>query len=109
MLAFLARHIDMSAGATQRLEQLVTALDDERSFGLRYTDATRTAPETFRSRDGNCLALTNLFVALARGARGRNHQGRLRPRRLPLPRADQGRGRRRPRGGIGVLGVRRKA
>lgn len=69
MRAFLARHIDMSAGATQRLEQLVTALDDERSFGLRYTDATRTAPETFRSRDGNCLALTNLFVALARGAR----------------------------------------
>ena len=69
MRAFLARHIAMSAGAAQRLEQLVTALGDERSFGLRYTDATRTAPETFSSRDGNCLALTNLFVALARGAR----------------------------------------
>jgi len=69
MRAFLAQHIDMSAGATQRLEQLVTALGDKGSFGLHYTDATRSAPDAFRSRDGNCLAFTNLFVALARGAR----------------------------------------
>lgn len=68
MQDFLAQHVDMSAGSSKRLEQLAAALGDKRAFGLRYTETTRSAAETFHSREGNCVALSNLFVALARGA-----------------------------------------
>lgn len=66
MRDFLARFVDARARAPQKLHQLARAVVDEASFGLRYSDATRTAAETFAARDGNCLAFTNMFVAMAR-------------------------------------------
>lgn len=68
MRDFLARHVDRHASAPARLRQLVNAVIDPGSFGLHYSEATRTARETFATRDGNCLSFTTLFVALAREA-----------------------------------------
>lgn len=50
-----------------RLERLQDALFDSRRFPFRYdVDGTWTAPEAFRSRAGNCLAFTSLFIAMGR-------------------------------------------
>jgi len=68
MRAFLASHVDPAAGASLRMHQLVTAIIDPSTFGLRYDDVTRSAAETFRGRQGNCLSFSNLFVAMARAA-----------------------------------------
>lgn len=66
MREFLARHVDRRANPHLRLQQLVYAIISEGSFGLNYSEATRTATQTFAARDGNCLSFTNMFVALAR-------------------------------------------
>jgi Flp pilus assembly protein TadD len=66
MQAFLDRHVARGASPVSRLRQLGAAILDEKSLGLKYDEATRTAAETFRARRGNCLSLSNMFVALAR-------------------------------------------
>lgn len=43
--------------------------DPSRGLGFEYRNRpTRTAAEAFRARDGNCLSLVNLYLALARAA-----------------------------------------
>ena len=43
--------------------------DPVRGLGFEYRNhPTRTAGEAFAARDGNCLSLVNLYLALARGA-----------------------------------------
>jgi tetratricopeptide (TPR) repeat protein len=66
MRAFLDAHVDRNGSATLKLDQLVTAIMDAKTFGVVYDDRTRTAAETFRARRGNCLSFSTLFVALAR-------------------------------------------
>lgn len=66
MRDFLDRHVDRRANGHLRLQQLVYAVIDKGSFGLNYSEATRTAAATFAARDGNCLSFTNMFVAMAR-------------------------------------------
>jgi len=68
MRDFLARHVDRDASRELRLHQLAQAILGQASFGLNYSDATRTAAGTFAARDGNCMSFTNMFVAMARGA-----------------------------------------
>lgn len=68
MRAFLAEHVDRRANPHLRLQQLIYAVVSPATFGLQYTDDTRTAAATFHGRNGNCLSFTNLFVALAREA-----------------------------------------
>ena len=68
MRDFLERYVDRRANGHLKLQQLVYAVIEKGSFGLNYSDATRTAAETFAARDGNCLSFTNMFVALARAA-----------------------------------------
>ena len=66
MIAFLQQHVDRRATEALRLQQLVFAVISDGSFGLQYTEHTRTAAGTFHGRNGNCLSFTNMFVAMAR-------------------------------------------
>lgn len=66
MRRFLEDRVDGSTRLPERLEQLLDAVVEDASFGLNYEGYTRTASETFHYRNGNCLAFTNMFVALAR-------------------------------------------
>jgi Flp pilus assembly protein TadD len=66
MRKFLDAHVDRKASAALKLEQLVLAIIDTRTFGVVYDDRTRTASGTFRARRGNCLSFSNMFVAMAR-------------------------------------------
>lgn len=66
--AELLAHLD-AASKRQRLQQLVELMQSPQQLGLRYTaTATNTAMETLRTGEGNCLALSALFVAVARAA-----------------------------------------
>lgn len=66
MQAFLDAHVNRKGGVNLRLRQLVSAIIDAKTFGVVYDDRTRTASETFRTRRGNCLSFSNMFVAMAR-------------------------------------------
>ncbi len=51
----------------QKLKAIRNYLYSESELNVRYdANSTRTAIETFKSRKGNCLALTTLFIAAAR-------------------------------------------
>jgi Flp pilus assembly protein TadD len=63
---FLEAHVASSAHRSARLRQLALAILSQDSFGLVYDEATRTAPQAFRDRRGNCLSFSNMFVAMAR-------------------------------------------
>ncbi len=63
----LDERIDAGWHATYKLKQLRAFLFDDEELGLEYdADATRTAMEVWDSGAGNCLALTNIFIAAAR-------------------------------------------
>lgn len=66
MQDFLDAHVSRGAGRAIRLRQLAYAIVGEGHFGLEYDETTRTASETFRTRRGNCLSFSNMFVAMAR-------------------------------------------
>ena len=67
MRAFIKRHKANAASERSRLRRLLQGLIEEGYFDLEYDpDLTLSAAETFRTRTGNCLSFTNLFVALAR-------------------------------------------
>ncbi|MEE4660623.1 MAG: tetratricopeptide repeat protein [Halieaceae bacterium] len=66
MRRFLEQRVEGSARLHNRLEQLLNAVVQDANFGLNYEGRTRTARETFQHRNGNCLAFTNMFVAMAR-------------------------------------------
>lgn len=66
MRAFLETHVDADARSFVRLNQLIRAVITEGSFGVEYDEHTRTAAETFRTRRGNCMSFTNMFVVMAR-------------------------------------------
>ncbi len=55
--------------ARTRLRKLLGGMIDSGLLSLVYRQTkTKTARETYRTREGNCLAFTNLFVALGREA-----------------------------------------
>jgi Flp pilus assembly protein TadD len=66
MEEFLKRHVARGVDPLYRLRQLSDAIINAGSLGLSYDETTRTAPEAFRSRRGNCLSFSSLFVAMAR-------------------------------------------
>jgi len=68
MQRFLVDYVDRRASGPLRLHQLVWAVINAASFGLEYSESTRTAAETFAAHNGNCLSFTNMFVAMARDA-----------------------------------------
>ncbi|WP_405241706.1 tetratricopeptide repeat protein [Lentisalinibacter salinarum] len=67
MLVYLETHIDGSRFRTHKVRSLSRLLLHPGLLGIDY-DARRTgtAAQTFRSRTGNCLSLSILFVAMAR-------------------------------------------
>ena len=67
MREFLKNHVSKRAGDPVKLRQLSNAVFSKDSFGLEYDENTRTAAENFRTRRGNCLSFTFMFVVLARG------------------------------------------
>lgn len=69
MQAFVTAAVARSRSYADRLDDLLQAMHESGFTAVDY-DAfrTRTARELFYDRDGNCLAFTNLFVALARQA-----------------------------------------
>ena len=68
MLAFIDQNVDSKQHITLKLHKLLYAIINKGTFGLEYDDTTRTAPETFEDRVGNCLSFTNMFIAMARKA-----------------------------------------
>ena len=63
--------LDHRVAAGRGDEYLVAALQDllygEDHLNIQYSDAkTHTAAEVFRARQGNCLSVMNLYVAMAR-------------------------------------------
>lgn len=68
MRDFLAERVSESLSNPQKIRRILEALLDD-GLKLQYHNyKTFTARETFRSREGNCMSFTNLFIALAREA-----------------------------------------
>jgi len=70
MRAYVQTHTEADRLAATRLRSLIQALLDDGYFGKTSYNPreTLTAAEAFRTRNGNCLSFTNLFVAMAREA-----------------------------------------
>jgi Flp pilus assembly protein TadD len=66
MQAFLEKHVSRNVDQATRLRQLSAAIVSSGGLGLRYDETTRTASEAFRTKHGNCLSFSSMFVALAR-------------------------------------------
>jgi Flp pilus assembly protein TadD len=66
MRAFLDAHVDRRGSDSLKVRQLVGAIFNPDIFGLHYDEHTRTASETFRTRRGNCLSFSTMFVVMAR-------------------------------------------
>jgi tetratricopeptide (TPR) repeat protein len=68
------------SGTVDRLRRLQRALFDESRFTFDYeAGLTQTATEALRSRHGNCVAFTNLFIAMARSLGLRVNAGYIEP------------------------------
>lgn len=68
ILAEVERFVNPSANEGRRTEQIVDYIFS--ALDLRYALVpTRTAEETFHTREGNCLSFVNLFVGIARQQR----------------------------------------
>ena len=66
MIQFLDEHVKETY-PERRLRQLVDSIFSEEFLNLVYDNTkTKTAIETFQSRNGNCLSFTTMFVAMAR-------------------------------------------
>lgn len=67
MRAWLAAEVPPHLNLDNRPEHLLRRLLESDGLGLRYeTGFTGTAREVFESRVGNCLGMTQLFVAMGR-------------------------------------------
>lgn len=68
MRHFVAKHTGQQNPA-QKLRNLVRAVMHPGVMGFQYDGSlTLTAQQAFEQRSGNCLAFTNMFIALAREA-----------------------------------------
>ena len=69
MRSFLERYVLKYKYKQDRVHHLLYALFNEGVHGMRYeAEETKTASEAFHTKSGNCLAFTNMFVALARAS-----------------------------------------
>ena len=69
MRAFVSDAVPSHSNTSSRLERLLRHMNDTGLLDIDYEAThTGTARDTFYARTGNCLAFTNLFVALAREA-----------------------------------------
>ena len=69
MEAFLERYILKYENPQTRLDLLVRSIRTSGAMGFEYDETrTMTASEAFETRSGNCVAYSNMIVALARRA-----------------------------------------
>ena len=66
MKQFLEAKIEPGRTPMQRLQSLVTAIFFDPDLKFAYAPISRSASETFKNRNGNCLAFTFLFISMAR-------------------------------------------
>ncbi|MCV6605816.1 MAG: hypothetical protein OIF34_10955 [Porticoccaceae bacterium] len=67
MQQFLNDYVERHGNKAHRLRTLINAMHTSGLLNLEYTsNRTLTASQAYSQRSGNCLAFTNLFVALAR-------------------------------------------
>ncbi len=66
MVAFLDEKVKTVDSHNEQLRRLAWAIMRSGEFSLVYDDSTGTASETFVKRSGNCMAFTNMFIALSR-------------------------------------------
>lgn len=65
--AILDEKVDAGWSSPYKLNKLRDLLFEPTELGIRYdASSTRTAMEVWESGEGNCLSMTNLFVAAAR-------------------------------------------
>lgn len=67
----MREYVETTVGTTRQMSsrfmKLFAGLSEDGYFEAVYSaNTTRTAAETFESKGGNCLAYTNMFIALAR-------------------------------------------
>ncbi|MCB1048952.1 MAG: tetratricopeptide repeat protein [Acidobacteria bacterium] len=67
MQTYISGAISDTEGQKEKVYALIDLIFSEKHLGLTYgNNRTRTASETFESRQGNCLSFTSMFVAMAR-------------------------------------------
>ncbi len=67
MARFLVRRVSTRQSPEAQVDALLDAVFGKKGLDITYdSTATRTAIETFKAKDGNCLSFTILFVAMAR-------------------------------------------
>jgi Flp pilus assembly protein TadD len=68
MRAFIAARVPEKGPDGYRLRKLLEGLIHDDAIAVAYAEKTYTVAEAFHLRRANCLAYTNLFIALAREA-----------------------------------------
>ena len=69
MEAFLERYILKYENPKTRLDLLISSVRTSGAMGFEYDESrTMTASEAFETRSGNCVAYSNMIIALARRA-----------------------------------------
>ncbi len=67
MARFLVRRVSPRQSTEAQVDALLDAVFGKKGLDISYdSTATRTAIETFKAKNGNCLSFTILFVAMAR-------------------------------------------
>lgn len=80
---YLAAHVPRRATDREIVDRLRELLFEEGYLNIQYDDLrTRTAIETFQDRQGNCLSVVSLYIAMARhlGVDARFQTVKVRPR-----------------------------
>ncbi len=69
MAEFVARHTGSYRTRSKKIRELLRALLTPGLVGIQYNEGyTLTAEKAFKAQQANCLAFSNLFIALAREA-----------------------------------------
>lgn len=67
IIDYMAQHVRDLSSSARIVDQIQRLLFDPEFLNLQYDDeVTRTAIKTFEERQGNCLSVVNLYIAMAR-------------------------------------------
>jgi Flp pilus assembly protein TadD len=66
MKQFVAEKVGFGLLPIQRLQSLVAEIFQNKELNFSYASISRSASETFKYRNGNCLSFTLLFISMAR-------------------------------------------
>lgn len=67
IIAYMEQHVAPRSSPMEVVDQLQSLLFEEQYLNVQYDDSqTRTAIEAFEARQGNCLSVVYLYIAMAR-------------------------------------------